>query len=170
MSLDAKHYGIIPAERGCGGSIIKPPKAGLFKRAAKVGIMEAKKTNGEEPAIQEKASDSVNEERSLILLEGRQKKKVDETISTPHHYISRYHYETKDLGKYIELCPHCRKPTIQTLRQTVIDTAVDYLYEKDRIRESRGHRRLIFFLFTSLLVLGGGAYYLLFYMISGVRF
>ena len=73
----------------------------------------------------------IDEERSLILFESKPQKKIDETISTPHQYVSRYHYETKNLGSFLELCPHCRKPTITSLRKTVVDTAIQYLNEKE---------------------------------------
>ena len=131
--------------------------------------MEAKKINHEEITVLEFDSGVVNEERSLILVKGAPRKNIDETISTPHKYISRYHYETKDLGSFLELCPHCRKPSILALRKTVIDTAIDYLNEKEEIREHQAARRRIVLLIASLLGIAGGVYYLFFHVISGFR-
>jgi hypothetical protein len=131
--------------------------------------MEAKKLNREETTILEVERGIVNEERSLILLESRPKKKIDETISTPHQYVSRYHYETKNLGRYLELCPHCRKPSILALRKTVIDTAIEYLNEKEEIRERRAGRRRVALLIAGLIGIVGGLYYLFFHLISGFR-
>jgi hypothetical protein len=131
--------------------------------------MEAKKINHEEITVLEFDSGVVNEERSLILVKGAPRKNIDETISTPHKYVSRYHYETKDLGSFLELCPHCRKPSILALRKTVIDTAIDYLNEKEEMREHRATRRRIVLLIASLLGIAGGAYYLFFHVISGFR-
>ncbi len=131
--------------------------------------MEAQKLNQEEMTILDTEPGIVDEERSLILLEGRPKKKIDETISTPQQYVSRYHYETRNLGSFLELCPHCRKPSILALRKTVVDTAIEYLNEKEAIRERRANRRRIAFLIASLIGIAGGLYYVFFHLISGFR-
>ena len=131
--------------------------------------MEAQKLNQEEMTILDTEPGIVDEERSLILLEGRPKKKIDETISTPQQYVSRYHYETKNLGSFLELCPHCRKPSILALRKTVVDTAIEYLNEKEAIRERRTSRRRIVLLTASLIGIAGSLYYVFFHMISGFR-
>jgi hypothetical protein len=131
--------------------------------------MEAKKINPEEITVLDLEPGIIKEERSLILLKSKPGKKIDETISTPHRYISRYHYETKDLGNFLELCPHCRKPSILAFRKTVIDTAIDYLNEKQDIREHRSNRRRIAWLIASLIGIAGGVYYLFFHVISGFR-
>jgi hypothetical protein len=131
--------------------------------------MEAKKLNREEITILDVEPGIVSQERSLILLESRPKKKIDETISTPQQYVSRYHYETKDLGRFLELCPHCRKPSILALRKTVVDTAIEYLNEKEATRERRAGRRRVVLLMASLIGIAGGLYYLFFHLISGFR-
>lgn len=131
--------------------------------------MEAKKIKQEENNVLDTEPGIINEERSLILLESKPKKKIDETISTPHQYVSRYHYETKDLGRYLELCPHCRKPSITSLRKTVVDTAIEYLNEKEEIRERRAGRRRVALLIAGLIGIAGGLYYLFFHLISGFR-
>ncbi len=135
----------------------------------KVGYMEAKKINQEEMTVLDVEPGIIDEERSLILLESGPKKKIDETISTPHQYVSRYHYETKDLGSFLELCPHCRKPSILALRKTVVDTAIAYLNEKEDLREKRAQRRRIAIMIASLIGVAGGLYYLFFHLISGFR-
>ena len=131
--------------------------------------MKAQKLNQGEMTVLDIEPGIVDEERSLILLEGRPKKKIDETISTPQQYVSRYHYETKDLGSFLELCPHCRKPSILALHKTVVDTAIEYLNEKDALRERRTNRRRIFWLIASLIGIAGGLYYVFFHLISGFR-
>ena len=70
------------------------------------------------------------EEKSLILLEPKTKKDVDQTISTPERYVSRYQYNTKNIDKYLQLCPHCKKPTLSALEKSAIDSAIDYLNGK----------------------------------------
>ena len=132
--------------------------------------MEAKKLNQEEFVVLDMEPGIGNDEKSLIFLESRPKKKIDETISTPHQYVSRYHYQTKDLGSFLELCPHCRKPSILALRKTVVDTAIEYLNEKEAIRERHAARRRIVLLLISLMGIAGGLYYLFFHLISGFRF
>ena len=129
--------------------------------------MEAKKISAEETNILDVEPAVAGEERSLILLESRPKKKIDETISTPHQYVSRYHYETRDLGRFLELCPHCRKPSILALRKTVVDTAIEYLSQKEEIRERRAGRRRIVLLIAGLIGIAGSLYYLFFHLISG---
>ena len=131
--------------------------------------MEAQKLNQEELTILDVEPGIASDERSLILLESRPKKKIDETISTPQQYVSRYHYETKDLGNFLELCPHCRKPSVLALRKTIIDTAIEYLNEKEAIREHRVNRRRIVWLIASLIGIAGGLYYVFFHLISGYR-
>ena len=132
--------------------------------------MEAKKINQTPATIIDVKPEVGIEERSLILLEGKPRKKIDETISTPHQYISRYHYETRNLDRCLELCPHCRKPSVLTLRNTVVDTAIGYLNEKAGIREQRVNRRRIGVLIAGLIGIAGGLYYLFFHLISGFRF
>ena len=131
--------------------------------------MEAKRINQEEITVLDIEPAIINEERSLILLDNRPQKKIDETISTPHQYVSRYHYETKDLGSFLELCPHCRKPSITSLRKTVVDTAIKYLNEKEDQREKRANRKRIAFSIAGLIGIAGGAYYLFFHLMSGFR-
>ena len=131
--------------------------------------MEAKKLNQEEITVLDLEPGIINAERSLILLDNSPQKKIDETISTPHQYVSRYHYETKDLGSFLELCPHCRKPSITSLRKTVVDTAIQYLNEKEDKREHRANRRRIAFLIVSLIGIAGGVYFLFFHLMSGFR-
>jgi hypothetical protein len=135
----------------------------------KVGKMEAQKLNQEELTILDVESGIASDERSLILFDSRPKKKIDETISTPQQYVSRYHYETKNLGSFLELCPHCRKPSILALRKTVVDTAIAYLNEKEAMRERRANRRRIGWLILSLIGIAGGLYYVFFHLISGFR-
>ena len=131
--------------------------------------MEAKRKNQEEITVLDIEPAIINEERSLILLDNRPQKKIDETISTPHQYVSRYHYETKDLGSFLELCPHCRKPLITSLRKTVVDTAIKYLNEKEDQKEHRAHRKRVVFSIASLIGIAGAVYYLFFHLMSGFR-
>ena len=131
--------------------------------------MEAKKLNQEEITVLDVEPAIIDEERSLILLESRPQKKIDETISTPHQYVSRYHYETKDLGSFLELCPHCRKPSITSLRRTVVDTAIKYLNEKEDRRENRANRKRVAISIASLIGIAGAVYYLFFHLMSGFR-
>ena len=131
--------------------------------------MEAKNIDHEEITVLDVEPAVIDEERSLILLDNRPKKKIDETISTPHQYVSRYHYETKDLGSFLELCPHCRKPSITSLRRTVVDTAVKYLNDKEDKRELRSNRKRIALSIASLIGIAGAVYYLFFHLMSGFR-
>jgi hypothetical protein len=109
------------------------------------------------------------EEKRLVVLKHRAEKKIDETISTPDRYVSRYHYDTRTIDTTLELCPHCMKPTLSAFRRIVVDNAVNYLMEKEEQRNRRYNRRR-----TTALIAGGifflaGLYYWLFYVLSGVR-
>ena len=112
----------------------------------------------------DKASDT------LVFLVDRRKKKIDHTITTPDKYISRYHYDSKNLDKYLELCPHCRKPTLSAYRKTVTDSALNYLEERSEKRGRRSSRKLFSGLTAGGLIFSTGLYYLLFHVLSGVQF
>lgn len=109
------------------------------------------------------------EDDTLVFLEDRRKKRIDVTVDTPERYISRYHYDTKNLAKYLELCPHCRMPTLYTYRQVVVDSALNYLEEKEQQRGRHVNRSMFVGLTAVFLLLCAGLYYLLFHILSGVR-
>ena len=69
-------------------------------------------------------------EKSLIVPETKPKRNLDQTINTPERYVSRYQYNTKNIDKYLTLCPHCKKPSLSAFEKSVIDSAVDYLNGK----------------------------------------
>ena len=70
------------------------------------------------------------EKNNVILLNREPKKNVDQSISNSEAYKSWYHYRTQNVDKYIQLCPHCKKPTLSAFEKTVIDSATDYLNGK----------------------------------------
>jgi hypothetical protein len=129
---------------------------------------------GQERAVEpvEKSNDTgkIENERSsdtLVYLEDHRKRKVDETIDTPNKYLSRYHYDSKNLDKCLELCPHCRKPNTYTYRKVVVDSALNYLEEKEEQRGRHVHRSLLLGVTTGLLLVSAGVYYMLFHVLSG---
>jgi hypothetical protein len=109
------------------------------------------------------------EEKNPVILENRPKQKIDETICTPDRYVSRYHYDTRNIDAELELCPHCKKLTFSAFRKVVIDSAMNYLLEKEDQKNRRYSRRLIFALIAGGVSLLAGLYYWIFYVISGVR-
>ena len=109
------------------------------------------------------------DEKNLVVIEERPKKKVDETISSPDKYINRYHYITQKIDAKLELCPHCKKPTFSAFRRAVSDNALNYLIEKEEQKIRRNKRRLYLALITGAIALFAGVYYWVFYVISGVR-
>ena len=81
-------------------------------------------------------------ERTLILLKTETKRNIDQTINTPDRYVSRYQYNVKSIDKYLQLCPHCKKPTLSAFERTVVDSATDYLNGKrlfKSYKRSRGN-------------------------------
>ena len=109
------------------------------------------------------------EEKNLVVLEHRPKQKIDETISTPDRYVSRYHYDTRNIDAKMELCPHCKKPTFSAFHKVVADSAMNYLLEKEDQKDRRYSRRRNFALVAGGVAFLAGLYYWIFYIISGVR-
>ncbi len=110
-----------------------------------------------------------SEEKNLVVLEHRPKKRIDETISTPDNYVSRYHYDTRHIDAELELCPHCKKPTFSAFQKIVADSAMNYLVEKEDARNRRsGRRRNMGLIFGGLIFLAG-VYFWVFHVISGAR-
>ena len=120
-----------------------------------------------ERITEERNNDCDKNADTLVILEDRRRNKVDETIESPNRYLSRYHYDSRDLDKYIELCPHCRKPNLYSYRKVVVDSAMNYLEEKDEQRGRYVNRSMFLGLTAGLLVISAGLYYLLFHVISG---
>jgi hypothetical protein len=101
------------------------------------------------------------EEKSLILLPITMKKNEDETISSQGRYVSRYHYNSRNIDKYLEFCPHCKKPTMSAFQRTVIDNAIDYLEGKRVLRHYPDDRSKFLKYSTGLLAVGAAVYFLL---------
>ena len=107
---------------------------------------------------------------TLVYLDQWTQKRIDETIDTPQKYISRYHWDSKNIDQFLELCPHCRKPTHNTYRRVVADTALSYIEEKEFEKEKYSTRRTFGGLVAGALLISGGVYYLLFHFFSGIKF
>jgi len=136
-----------------------------------------KESTGEEdpivPLEDKKDSSKTASDKSkdtLVFLVDRRKKKIDHTITTQDKYVSRYHYDSKSVAKYLELCPHCRKPTLNAYRQTVADGALYYLEAREAKRGRRSNLKLFAGLTAGGMVFSAGLYYVIFHMLSGVRF
>ena len=123
----------------------------------------------EEGDYSESDSAVIAEEKSLILPETKPEKDLDQTISTTERYLSRYQYNTKNLDKYITLCPHCKKPTLSAFEKSVIDGAVDYLNGKRMFDQYTLSRKSFLPVITFLLVAGTALYFLLNHIIATIR-
>jgi len=93
-------------------------------------------------------------EKSLIVLPIKMKTNEDETISSQGSYVSRYHYTTRNIDKYLEFCPHCKKPTMSAFHRTVIDNAIDYLEGKRVLRHYPENRSKLLKYSTGLVAVG----------------
>ena len=109
------------------------------------------------------------EEKGLVVLDSRPKKQTDETINTAKKYVSRYHYDTRHIDAEIELCSHCMKPTFSALHRVAVDSAMNYLMEKDDLKDRRRGRLRNLALITGGLLFLTGLYYWVFHIISGAR-
>jgi hypothetical protein len=101
------------------------------------------------------------EEKALILLKFETKKNEDETISSQGSYVSRYHYTTRNIDKYMDFCPHCKKPTMSAFHRTVIDNAVDYLEGRRVLRHYPDNQSRILKYTTGLVAVGAAVVFLL---------
>ncbi len=110
-----------------------------------------------------------NEEKNLVVLEPRPRRRIDETISTPDNYVSRFHYDTRHIDTEMELCPHCQKPTFSAFRKVVADSAMNYLMEKEEQKDRRYSRRRNLALVAAGLLFLAGLYYWIFHIISGAK-
>lgn len=108
-------------------------------------------------------------EKSLILLETKPEKNLDQTISTPDLYLSRYQYNTRNIDKYITLCPHCKKPTLSAFEKSVIDSAIDYLNGKRMFNHYSMSRGSLLPIITFLLATGTVIYFLINHIIATIR-
>ncbi len=109
------------------------------------------------------------EEETLILLKTKAKRNLDETISAPDQYVSWYHYNMKNIDKYLQLCPHCKKPTLSAFHRTVIDSAIGYLEGKRMFRHYPTREGDFLPTITFLLALGKAIYFLLNHIITFIR-
>ena len=109
------------------------------------------------------------EEKNLILAKTKANRNLDETISTPERYVSRYQYNVNNVDKYLQLCPHCKKPTLSAFHRTVIDSAIDYLEGKRVFRHYSTGEKDYLPTITFLFALGIGIYFLLTHILSVIR-
>ena len=100
-------------------------------------------------------------EKSLIVLPIKMKTNEDETISSQGSYVSRYHYTTRNIDKYLEFCPHCKKPTMSAFQRTVIDNAIDYLEGRRVLRHYPENRSKILKYTTDLVAAGAALVFFL---------
>ena len=101
------------------------------------------------------------EEKALIVLPVKMKKNEDETISSQGSYVSRFHYSTQNIDKYLEYCPHCKKPTMSAFHRSVIDNAIDYLEGRRVLVHYPGNRSKWLKYFTGLVAAGAAVVFLL---------
>ena len=109
------------------------------------------------------------EEKALILSMTKPKRNLDQTISNPDRYVSWYQYNTKNIDKYLQLCPHCKKPTLSAFHRSVIDSAIDYLNGKRMFNHYPTNAGNSLPIITFMAALGVAIYFLLNYIITSIR-
>lgn len=114
-------------------------------------------------------STAATKQKVLVLSMNKPKKNQDQTIRNPHHYVSWYQYNIKNVDKYIQLCPHCKKPSLSAFERSVIDSAVDYLNGKRMFQHYPTNERSFFHIITLFLGIGTAIYFLLNYFITFIR-
>lgn len=131
--------------------------------------MKEKQQKLDKENYSENYSTAMAKENSLILLETKLKKNLDQTISNPDRYVSWYQYNMKNIDKYLQLCPHCKKPTMSAFEKSVIDSAVDYLNGKRMFKHYPTSDGNFLPMITFLLAIGTAIYFLLNYIITSIR-
>ncbi len=106
----------------------------------------------------------IEEEKVLTLTKTAAKRNLDQTIRSPDQYVSWYHHNTKNIDKYLTLCPHCKKPTLSAFNRAVIDSAIDYLNGKRMFRQYSTGKGNAFSPIIFLFVIGTVIYFLLNYI------
>ena len=101
------------------------------------------------------------EEKVLIALPVKVKKNEDETISSLGSYVSRFHYSTTNIDKYLEFCPHCKKPTMSSFQRAVIDNAIDYLEGRRVLTHYPQNHSKILKYTTGLVAVGAAVVFIL---------
>ena len=109
------------------------------------------------------------QENKLVLLKNKPGRDIDESINTPERYVSWYQSRAIDIDKYLDICPHCKKPTMTAFHRTVINSAVDYLEGKRMFASYVPNRKNSLPTLYYLLAIGTGAYFLLNHVVSIVK-
>ena len=114
-------------------------------------------------------SSDVVQENNLVLLKQRPRKNIDESIHTPEQYVSWFQSRTSNIDKYLEICPHCKKPTMFAFHRTVINSAVDYLEGKRMFASYNPDIKTSFPVVSFILAIGTGIYFLLNHVVNIVK-
>ena len=109
------------------------------------------------------------QENNLVLLKQKPRKDIDESINTPERYVSWFQSRTENIDKYLEICPHCKKPTMFAFHRTVINSAVDYLEGKRMFEGYYPHKKNSFPVISLILAIGTGIYFLLNHVVNTVK-
>ena len=123
--------------------------------------MKEKQQKLNEENYSENDSSAMAKENALILSMIKPKKNLDQTISNPDRYVSWYQYNTNNIDKYLQLCPHCKKPTPSAFEKSVIDSAIDYLNGKRVFNNYQTSEGGFLPIITFLLAIGVAIYILL---------
>jgi len=131
--------------------------------------MKEKQQKLDEENYSENDSTAMAKEKTLILSMTKPKRNLDQTISNPDRYVSWYQYNIKNIDKYLQLCPHCKKPTLSAFEKSVIDSAIDYLNGKRMFKQNPTSEGGFFPIIALLLGLGIAIYFLLNHIITFIR-
>ncbi len=112
-----------------------------------------------ETKLSENESAVLVEEKEMVIPKTVAKRNIDQTVKSPEKYISWYQYNTKNIDKYITLCPHCKKPTLSAFKRAVIDSAIDYVNGRRMFRQYSTKSGNLFSTIPFLLVIGTIIYF-----------
>ena len=115
----------------------------------------------DESNYDENDSSVMTEEEASVLTMPLPKRDLDQTISNPDRYVSWFQYNTNNVDKYLQLCPHCKKPTLSAFHRSVIDSAIDYLNGKRMFNHYPGNEGNPLPVIAFLAALGLAIYFLL---------
>ena len=131
--------------------------------------MEQKQQIVDEENYSESEAAGTAEKKALVVPISKPKKNLDQTIRNPDQYLSWYHYNIKSIDKYMQLCPHCKKPSLSAFERSVVDSAIDYLNGKRMLRQAPVREAKFLPIITLFLAIGTAIYFLLNYLVVFIR-
>ena len=131
--------------------------------------MEQKQQILDEENFSESEAADTSLKKALIIPISKPMKNLDQTIRNRDQYLSWYQYNMTSIDKYMQLCPHCKKPSLSAFERSVVDSAIDYLNGKRLLRQAPVKEAKFLPIIALFLGIGTAVYFLLNYLVVFIR-